>query len=140
MDYPSSSHHKPNHCTRHLRPIASHAPVHPPFARSTGHPLHLYLQCVSSNEVMHSGTVVLPVTCLQFSRIEASLGTMLHNIRRPYIHINTHEGDPISSILALPSLPVSHNTAPWTLQRGWLPAALGTIFLRRSSPSSPQGG
>jgi hypothetical protein len=110
VDYPSSSHRKLNHRTSHLRPIASCAPVH---------------------------LAVLPVVRLRFSRTEASLGPTLLNIHHPYIHINTREGDPISSILALTSLPLSHNAAPWILRRGWLPVALRTVFLRRSSPSSP---
>jgi hypothetical protein len=86
---------------------------------------------------MHSGTVVPPVAHLQFSRTEASLRPTLRNIRRPYIHINTCEGDLSSSTLALPSLPLSHKAAPWSLRRGWLPAALETVFPRRSSPSPP---
>jgi hypothetical protein len=55
---------------------------------------------------MHNGTTVPPVVHLWFLRTEASLGPTFCNIHRPYIHINTREGDPISSILALPSLPL----------------------------------
>jgi hypothetical protein len=86
---------------------------------------------------MHDETAVPRVVCLRFLRTEASLGPMLCNIRCPYIHINTQEGDPNSSILALASLPLSHNTAPWSLRRGWLPMMLGTVFKSRSSPLSP---
>jgi hypothetical protein len=55
----------------------------------------------------------------------------------PLYTINIRKGDPISSILALPSLPLSHNATPWSMWRGWLPAVLGTVFPRRPSPSSP---
>jgi hypothetical protein len=39
-------------------------------------------------------------------RTEAFLRPTIRNIRRPYIHINTQEGDLISSTLAFPSLPL----------------------------------
>jgi hypothetical protein len=44
VDYPSSSHHKLNHCTGHLRPIASRAPVHLPFGWPS--PTSLFTTCL----------------------------------------------------------------------------------------------
>jgi hypothetical protein len=48
-------------------------------------------------------TAVPLVMHLWFMRTEAFLRPTIRNIRRPYIHINTQEGDLISSTLAFPS-------------------------------------
>jgi hypothetical protein len=50
--------------------------------------------------------MVPPVMRLRFLRTKVSLRPTLRNIHHPYIHINTREGDLISSTLAFPSLPL----------------------------------